>query len=53
MDELVYILLAEDNLPDLRLTQEARSSGRMLKLSVTRDGVEAMAFIRRQDSYKL
>jgi CheY-like chemotaxis protein len=54
MDELVNILLVEDNASDVRLTLEARSSGRMHhQLSVTRDGVEAMAFIRRQDAYKL
>ena len=53
MDELVNILLVEDNASDVRLTLEARSSGRMLqRLSTTRDGVKAKVFFVRRDSYK-
>jgi chemotaxis family two-component system response regulator Rcp1 len=43
------VLLVEDNLGDVRLTQEAfRDANRAVNLHVTSDGVEAMRFLRRQ-----
>jgi chemotaxis family two-component system response regulator Rcp1 len=43
------VLLVEDNLGDVRLTQEAfRDANRTVNLHVASDGVEAMAFLRRQ-----
>lgn len=48
----VEILLVDDNLPDIRLTQRALKGGALHKnVSVARDGVEALAFLRRQDGY--
>ncbi|MEE8432184.1 MAG: response regulator [Candidatus Desulfatibia sp.] len=48
----VDILLVEDNPGDIRLTQEALKEGKVLNnLHIARDGVEAMAFLRRQDKY--
>ena len=48
----VEILLVEDDLPDIRLTQRALKGGKLNKnLSVARDGVEALAFLRRQGPY--
>ncbi len=49
---LVEILLVEDNPGDVRLTQEAMKEGKMRNnLSVAVDGVEAMAFLRREGKY--
>jgi CheY-like chemotaxis protein len=46
------ILLVEDNAGDVRLTQEALKEGNVRNnLSVARDGVEAVAFLRRQGPY--
>ena len=43
------LLLVEDNLGDVRLTQEAfRDANRTVHLHVTSDGVEAMQFLRRE-----
>ena len=48
----VEILLVEDNPGDVRLTQEALKEAKVLNnLSVVRDGVEAMAFLRREGRY--
>ncbi len=48
----VEILLVDDNLPDIRLTQRALKGGALHKnVNVARDGVEALAFLRRQDGY--
>ena len=48
----VEILLVEDNPGDVVLTQEALEENKILNhLSVVRDGVEAMAFLRREDEY--
>lgn len=42
------VLLIEDNAADVRLAQEAiRSSKRPINLHVVGDGVEAIAFLRR------
>ncbi len=44
----IEILLVEDNLGDARLTQEALKEGKVRNnLHHARDGVEAMAFLRR------
>ena len=46
------VLLVEDNPGDVRLTQEAfRDAARSIHLDVVSDGVEALAFLRRQDRY--
>lgn len=48
----VRILLAEDNPADVRLTQEAlRDSKVRSELFVVPNGVEAMAFLRKQGKY--
>lgn len=55
-DELVpiEILLVEDNPGDVRLTHEVlRDSKVRNHLSVMRDGVEAMAFLRREGAHTL
>jgi len=45
----IEVLLVEDSLGDVRLTQEAfREANRAIRLHVAMDGVEAMAFLRRQ-----
>jgi CheY-like chemotaxis protein len=49
----VEILLVEDNEGDIRLTREALKDGRFNNnVSVARDGVEALAFLRRQKGYE-
>ena len=46
------ILLVEDNPGDVRLAQEALKESKVKnKLYVVEDGVEALAFLRRQDKY--
>lgn len=46
------LLLVEDNPGDVRLTREALKSGKIpTNLSVARDGVEAMEFLRRRGSF--
>ncbi|WP_434346335.1 response regulator [Myxococcus virescens] len=48
----IEILLVEDNPGDVRLTIEALKEGKVRnRLSVARDGVEALAFLRRQGAY--
>ncbi len=48
----VEILLVEDNPGDARLTQEALKDGKVYnKLTVVPDGVEAMAYLRREGRY--
>ena len=45
----IEILLVEDNLGDARLTQEALREAKVRnRLSHVRDGVEALAFLRRE-----
>jgi len=45
----IVVLLVEDNAGDVRLTQEAlREANRLIHLHVASDGVEAMAFLRRE-----
>jgi CheY-like chemotaxis protein len=48
----VEILLVEDNAGDIRLIQEAFKEGGFHKhLNITRDGEEAMAFLRQEGIY--
>ena len=48
----VNILLVEDNPGDVRLTQEGLKESKVLNnLRVVGDGVEALAFLRRQGQY--
>lgn len=48
----VEILLVEDNPGDVRLTVEALKEAKVLnKLTVLKDGVEALAFLHRQGQY--
>jgi len=48
----VEILLVEDNPGDVRLTVEAFNEGKVRNnLSVVADGVEALAFLRREGKY--
>jgi chemotaxis family two-component system response regulator Rcp1 len=49
---LLDILLVEDNPGDVRLTQEALKENKLHNnLHVTRNGVEAMAFLRQEGKY--
>jgi two-component system, chemotaxis family, response regulator Rcp1 len=48
----IEILLVEDNPGDVRLTQEALREGKVRNhLHVAADGVEAIAFLRREGQY--
>ncbi len=48
----IEILLVEDNPGDVVLTQEALREGKIRnRLSVAKDGVEAMAFLRREGEF--
>jgi chemotaxis family two-component system response regulator Rcp1 len=48
----IEILLVEDNAGDVRLTQEVMKEGKVRnRMSVVGDGVEALAFLRREGSY--
>lgn len=48
----LQVLLVEDSPGDLRLTQEAfREVNPFVRLHVANDGVEAMAFLRREGAY--
>jgi chemotaxis family two-component system response regulator Rcp1 len=49
----VEILLVEDNLGDVRLTQEALRDGKVRNtLHVVMDGAAALEFLRREGSYR-
>ncbi|MDY6964713.1 MAG: response regulator [Halobacteriota archaeon] len=51
-DRPVGILLVDDNLSDVRLTQEAFKEGDMpINLHVALDGFEALAFLRKEGRY--
>ena len=51
-NQVLKILLVEDNPGDVRLTMEALKDADVPnRLSVVRDGVEAMEFLRRQGQY--
>jgi CheY-like chemotaxis protein len=48
----IEILLVEDNPGDARLTLEAFKEGKVINnVTVVRDGVEALAYLRREGSY--
>ena len=48
----IEILLVEDNIGDIRLAEESLREAKVKNhVSVVRDGVEAMAFLRRMDKY--
>jgi CheY-like chemotaxis protein len=48
----IHVLLVEDSPGDARLTQEAfREANVTIKLHVAPDGVEAMAFLRREGDH--
>lgn len=48
----VEILLVEDNPGDVRLTREALKEAKVINhLTVLKDGVEALAFLRREGQY--
>jgi two-component system, chemotaxis family, response regulator Rcp1 len=50
---VIEILLVEDNPADARLTREALRDGTVQNnLSVVDDGVEALAFLRREGAYQ-
>ena len=50
--EPIEILLVEDNPGDVRLTREALKEGKVRNnLSVASDGVEALAFVRREGKF--
>ncbi len=52
MSKPIEILLVEDNPGDVRLTQEAFKEDKMTNtLHVARDGMEAMAFLRRENGF--
>jgi two-component system, chemotaxis family, response regulator Rcp1 len=52
MGNVLHVLLVEDSPGDIRLTREAfHAAGTHIKLSVVTDGVEAMAFLRREGAY--
>lgn len=49
----IEILLVEDNLGDIRLTQDALTNGKVRNnLHVVRDGVEAMDFLFKRGAFK-
>ncbi|NOQ28528.1 MAG: response regulator, partial [Methanosarcinales archaeon] len=50
--EVVEILLVEDNLGDVRLTQEVLRDGRVRNnMSVVKDGVDAISFLHQTGEY--
>jgi two-component system, chemotaxis family, response regulator Rcp1 len=53
-DEMpLQVLLVEDSPGDVRLTQEVfRDSGKPVRLHLASDGIEAMAFLRREGVYR-
>ena len=51
-DQPIDILLVEDSPTDARLTNHAfLKAKRACRIHVVNDGIEAMAFLRRQNSY--
>lgn len=51
-DQAIEILLAEDSDADVRLTREAlKETGIPTNLSVVSDGLEAMAFLRKEEQF--
>jgi chemotaxis family two-component system response regulator Rcp1 len=53
MGHLIEILLVDDNPADIRIMQEALRDARVAnRLHAARDGVECMAFLRKEGAYK-
>ncbi|HUR63050.1 MAG TPA: response regulator [Candidatus Thermoplasmatota archaeon] len=53
MGHLIEILLVDDNPADIRIMQEALRDARVAnRLHAARDGVECMAFLRREGAFK-
>jgi chemotaxis family two-component system response regulator Rcp1 len=51
-EDAIEILLVEDNPPDVDLTMEALENGKLRnRVSVVGDGIEALAFLRREGQY--
>jgi len=51
-EEAIDILLVEDNPPDVDLTMEALQSGKLSnRIYVAGDGIEALAFLRREGEH--
>lgn len=49
----IEILLIEDNPGDVRLTKEALKEGKIKnRLTVVGDGIEALAYLRKEKKYK-
>jgi chemotaxis family two-component system response regulator Rcp1 len=49
----IEILLVEDNPADIELTMEALKEGKVAnRLHVAEDGIEALAYLRRENKYK-
>ena len=52
MERAIDILMVEDNAADIRLTQEAFKEGRLPStLHVVRNGIDALAFMRKQEPF--
>jgi len=52
MLKLIDILLVEDDEGDILLTKKALTNGKIYNsLSIVKDGVEALAFLRKEDAY--
>jgi chemotaxis family two-component system response regulator Rcp1 len=50
--DVIDILLVEDNPADVRLTQEAMRESKLLnRMSVVNDGIEAIAYLKKEGSY--
>lgn len=47
----MHILVVEDNKADARLIQDALRNDPYHRLSIVEDGVQAMAFVRREGAY--
>lgn len=53
MEEPLHLLIVDDNEDDVLLAREALASARRLKvLQVCRDGLDALAFLRREPPYE-
>ena len=51
--EPINILIVEDNYADIRLVQEVFKEGKLyVNLDAVNDGIEAMAYLRKEDKYK-
>lgn len=53
LEGILRLLIVDDNRADIRLIQEAFKDGKMLvDLKYVFDGIEAMAYLRKEDKYK-